>query len=74
MINIEYQSFYLAIIGQKLHINYFSSKDNNSDYQKKYLMPDDLDYNLNLAILAKFISEKVKDFEKILEVLLKKLM
>ena len=64
MINIEYQSFYFAIIGQKLHINYFSSKDNNSDYQKKYLMPDDLDYNLNLAILTKFISEKVKDFEK----------
>ena len=64
MISIEYQSFYLAIIGQNLHINYFSSKDNSFDYQKKYLMPDNLDYNLNLAILSKFISEKVKDFEK----------
>tara|TARA_X000000950_G_C13818900_1_gene621017 strand:+ start:691 stop:1395 length:705 start_codon:yes stop_codon:yes gene_type:complete len=58
------QSFYLAIVDQNLHINYFGSKDNNSNYQKKYLMPDTIDYNLNLIILTKFISEKVKDFEK----------
>ena len=31
---------------------------------KKYLMPDTFDNNLNLIILTKFISEKVKDFEK----------
>ena len=63
MIKVEYQSFYLAIIGQNLHINYFSSKDNNS-YHHKYLMPDNLEDNLNLSILTKFISEKIKDFEK----------
>ena len=64
MINNENQSFYLAIVGQNLHINYFSSEDENSNYQKKYLMPDTLDDNLNLTILTKFILEKVKDFEK----------
>ena len=64
MINKDNQYFYIAIVGQNLHINYFSSKDYNSDYQKKYLMPDTLDNNLNLIVLTKFISEKVKDFEK----------
>ena len=64
MINKDNQYFYLAIVGQNLHINYFNSKDYNSGYQKKYLMPDILDNNLNLIILTKFISEKVKDFEK----------
>ena len=64
MIDREYQSFYLAIVGQTLHINYFSSKSDNSDYQKKYLLPDTVDNSLNLIILKKFISEKVKDFEK----------
>ncbi len=64
MINKEFQSFYLAIVGQNLHVNYFSPKDDNFDYQKKYLMPDTFDDNLNLIILTKFISEKVKDFEK----------
>ena len=64
MTNKVFQSFYLAIIGRNLHINYFSSKDDNSNYQKKYLMPDTLDDNLNLSILSKFILEKVKDFEK----------
>ena len=64
MTNKESQSFYLAIVGQNLHISYFSSKDSNSSYQKKYLMPDTLDDNLNLTILTKFILEKVKDFEK----------
>tara|TARA_B100000989_G_scaffold108006_1_gene79185 strand:- start:1872 stop:2576 length:705 start_codon:yes stop_codon:yes gene_type:complete len=64
MINKEYQSFYLAIVGQNLHINYFSSKDYNSVYQKNYLMPDTLGDNLNLIILSKFILDKVKDFEK----------
>ena len=34
MTNKVFQSFYLAIIGHNLHINYFSSKDENSDYQK----------------------------------------
>ena len=34
MINKEHQSFYIAIVGQNLHINYFSSNDGNSDYQK----------------------------------------
>ena len=64
MTNKESQSFYLAIIDQNLHINYFGSKDSNSDYQEKYLMPDSFDNNLNLIILTKFISEKVKNFEK----------
>ena len=64
MIDKEYQSFYFAIVGQCLHISYFNSKDGNSDFQKKYLMPDTFDNNLNLTILTKFISEKVKDFEK----------
>ena len=64
MNNKESQSFYLAIIGCDLYIDYFSSKDDNSNYQKKYLMPDTLDDNLNLSILTKFILEKVKDFEK----------
>ena len=36
MIDKENQYFYLAIVGQNLHINYFSSKDYNSGYQKKY--------------------------------------
>ena len=40
MINEEYKSFYLAIVGQNLHIDYFSSKDINSSYQKNYLMAD----------------------------------
>ena len=64
MINKDYQSFYVAIVEQSLHISYFGSKDGKSDYQKKYLMPDSFDDNLNLIILTKFISEKVKDFEK----------
>ena len=64
MINKDNQYFYLAIIDQNLHINYFSSKDYNSIFQKKYLMPDTLCNNLNVIILTKFISEKVKDFEK----------
>ena len=63
MTNNVFQSFYLAIIGQNLHIDYFNSKDENSHHQKKYLMPDTLDDNLNLTILKKFILEKVKDFE-----------
>jgi len=64
MTNKVFQSFYLAIIGHNLHIDYFNSKDENSHHQKKYLMPDTLDDNLNLTILTKFILEKVKDFEK----------
>ena len=64
MINKDDQYFYIAIVGQDLHINHFSTKDYNPGYQKKYLMPDTLDNNLNLIILTKFISEKVKDFEK----------
>jgi len=64
MSNKVFQSFYLAIVGHNLHIDYFSSEDDNSNYQKKYLMPDTLDDNLNLSILTKFIFEKVKDFEK----------
>ena len=64
MINEDNQYFYIAIVGQNLHINYFNSKDYNSGYQKKYAMPDILGNNLNLIILTKFISEKVKDFEK----------
>ena len=64
MINNESQSFYVAIVGQKLHIDCFDFKDSNSSYQKKYLMPDTLGNNLNLIILSKFILEKVKDFEK----------
>ena len=59
-----FQSFYLAIIGHNLHIDYFNSEDENSHHKKKYLMPDTLDDNLNLTILTKFILEKVKDFEK----------
>ena len=64
MINNENQFFYLAIVGQNLHISYFESKDSYSSYQKNYLMPDTLDDNLNLIVLSKFILEKVKDFEK----------
>ncbi len=64
MIKEEYQSFYLAIVGQNLHIDYFNSKDTNSGYHKNYLMPDTLGDNLNLIILSKFILEKIKDFEK----------
>tara|TARA_B100000989_G_C19500598_1_gene454094 strand:+ start:650 stop:1354 length:705 start_codon:yes stop_codon:yes gene_type:complete len=64
MINKDNQYFYLAIVDQNLHINYFSSNDYNSVFQKKYLMPDTLGNNLNVTILTKFISEKVKDFEK----------
>ena len=64
MTNNESQSYYLAIVGRDLHINYFNSEDENSNHQKKYLMPDILDDNLNFTILTKFISEKVKDFEK----------
>jgi len=64
MINNENQFFYLAIVGQNLHIDYFESKDSNSSYQKNYLMPDTLDDNLNLIVLSKFVLEKVKDFEK----------
>ena len=64
MISKEYQPFYFAIVGQSLHISYFGSLDGNSDYQKKYSMPDTFDNNLNLIILTKFISEKIKDFEK----------
>ena len=64
MINNENQFFYLAIVGQNLHIDYFESKDSYSSYQKNYLMPDTLDDNLNLVVLSKFVLEKVKDFEK----------
>ena len=64
MINKDTQNFYFAIVGQNFHINYFSPKDYRSSYQKKYLMPDTLGNNLNLIILTKFISEKIKDFEK----------
>jgi len=64
MINKDAQKIYFAIVGQNLYINYFNSKDYNSGYQKKYLMPDTLGNNLNLIILTKFISEKIKDFEK----------
>ena len=64
MINNENQSFYIAIVGQKLHIDCFGFKDSNSGYQKNYLMPDTFGNNLNLIILSKFILEKVKDFEK----------
>ena len=64
MINNENQFFYLAIVGQNLHIDYFESKDSYSSYQKNYPMPDTLDDNLNLIVLSKFILEKVKDFEK----------
>ena len=64
MTNKVFQSFYLAIIGHNLHIDYFNSEDENSHHKKKYLMPDTLDDNLNLTILKKFILEKVKDFEK----------
>jgi len=64
MINNENQFFYLAIVGQNLHIDYFESKDSNSSYHKNYHMPDTLDDNLNLIVLSKFILEKVKDFEK----------
>ena len=64
MINNENQFFYLAIVGQNLHIDYFESKDSYSSYQKNYLMPDTLDDNLNFIVLSKFVLEKVKDFEK----------
>jgi len=64
MTNKESQSFYLAIVGNDLHLNFFNSEELNSDHQKKYLMPDTLDDNLNLTVLTKFILEKIKDFEK----------
>ena len=64
MTNKESQSFYLAIVDHNLHLSYFSSEEDNSNHQKKYLMPESLDDNLNLTILTKFILEKVKDFEK----------
>ena len=64
MTDRESQSFYLAIVGHDLHLSYFNSEEVNSNHQKKYLMPDTLDDNLNLTILTKFILEKVKDFEK----------
>ena len=64
MTNQGSQSFYLAIVGHDLHLSYFSSEEDNSNHQKKYLMPDTLGDNLNLTILTKFILEKVKDFEK----------
>ena len=64
MTNKVFQSFYLAIIGHNLHIDYFNSEDENSHHKIKYLMPDTLDDNLNFTILTKFILEKVKDFEK----------
>ena len=64
MIKNENQSFYLAIVGQNLHMGYFNSKDSNSGHQKNYPMPDTLGDNLNLIILTKFILEKIKDFEK----------
>ena len=50
MTNKVFQSFYLAIIGHNLHIDYFNSEDENSHHQKKYLMPDTLDDNLNFTI------------------------
>ena len=64
MIKNDDQSFYIAIVGQKLHIDYFGLEDSISHRQKNYLMPDTLGDNLNLIILSKFILEKVKDFEK----------
>ena len=64
MTNKESQSFYLAIVDHYLHLNYFGFKEDNSNHQKKYLMPDSLDDNLNFTILTKFILEKIKDFEK----------
>ena len=64
MTDKESQSFYLAIVDHSLHLSYFDSDEDNSNHQKKYLMPDTLDDNLNLTILTKFILEKVKDFEK----------
>ena len=64
MIKNENQSFYLAIVGQNLHMGYFNSKDSNSGHQKNYPMPDTLGDNLNLIILTKFILEKIKDLEK----------
>ena len=64
MISKESQSFYIAIIGHDLYLSYFSAEEEKFNHQKKYLMPDSLDDNLNLTILTKFILEKVKDFEK----------
>ena len=64
MTDRESQSFYLAIVGHNLHLSYFSSEEVNSNHQKEHLMPDNLDDNLSLTILTKFILEKVKDFEK----------
>ncbi len=64
MTNKVFQSFYLAIVNHDLHIHYFNSENESHNHQKKYLMPDTLDDNLNLTILTKFILEKVKDFEK----------
>ena len=69
----DVQNFYFAIVGQNLHINYFSSRDYNSNYQKKYLMPDTLGNNLNLIIVKKFISEKIKDFEKNVGIFIEKI-
>ena len=40
MTNKVFQSFYLAIIGQNLHIDYFNSEDENSHHKKKYLIVD----------------------------------
>ena len=69
----DVQNFYFAIVGQNLHINYCSSRDYNSNYQKKYLMPDTLGNNLNLIIVKKFISEKIKDFEKNVGIFIEKI-
>ena len=70
MTNKESKSFYLSIVGYDLHLTYFGSKEDNSDHQKRYLMPDTLDDNLNLTILTKFILEKVKDLWILLMLLL----
>ena len=35
MTDNETQSYYLAIVGNDLHINYFSSDSDNSNHQKK---------------------------------------
>ena len=64
MTNKESRSFYLAIVDNDFHLNCFNSEEWNTSYQKKYLMPDTLDDNLNLTVLTKFILEKIKDFEK----------
>ena len=64
MTNQESQSFYLAILDREFHMHFFSSENSSFNYQKKYLMPDTLDDNLNLNIITKFILEKIKNFEK----------